>query len=266
MKPKSYAGSKTDPHLVPSITNKRIVGCICKLNSFRNINYFIHSLNLSYIILGIVALLHLILFLLRYFLFLWIIFYPILTSFLPFYRWRRQHCCDLVLAPWGRGPALPFLWRPLQTGAPQATPLVDCYSSRECRSSAYHLNIAFTLLGLGDKTSDKISKTQKFYSDHSGSVYFLKRSYEPWNAVWLFLLQYLSYLLTSFVLTCCYTHRGSPLVWDTNVSLWHFHLVAVYLDMYCTSKQCPLNSLNWANKTCCGCTLFVSSSPCLISH
>uniref|UniRef100_A0A3Q3C845 Cytochrome c oxidase subunit 5B, mitochondrial n=1 Tax=Haplochromis burtoni TaxID=8153 RepID=A0A3Q3C845_HAPBU len=27
MKPKHYAGSKADPHLVPSITNKRIVGC-----------------------------------------------------------------------------------------------------------------------------------------------------------------------------------------------------------------------------------------------
>ncbi|XP_072227876.1 cytochrome c oxidase subunit 5B, mitochondrial [Leuresthes tenuis] len=30
MKPKGYAGSKTDPHLVPSITNKRIVGCVCE--------------------------------------------------------------------------------------------------------------------------------------------------------------------------------------------------------------------------------------------
>uniref|UniRef100_A0A3Q0SX55 Cytochrome c oxidase subunit 5B, mitochondrial n=1 Tax=Amphilophus citrinellus TaxID=61819 RepID=A0A3Q0SX55_AMPCI len=28
MKPKQYAGSKADPHLVPSITNKRIVGCV----------------------------------------------------------------------------------------------------------------------------------------------------------------------------------------------------------------------------------------------
>ncbi|KAG7248404.1 hypothetical protein CRUP_036436, partial [Coryphaenoides rupestris] len=26
LKPKSYAGSKEDPHIVPSITNKRIVG------------------------------------------------------------------------------------------------------------------------------------------------------------------------------------------------------------------------------------------------
>uniref|UniRef100_A0AAX7SVU7 Cytochrome c oxidase subunit 5B, mitochondrial n=1 Tax=Astatotilapia calliptera TaxID=8154 RepID=A0AAX7SVU7_ASTCA len=30
MKPKHYAGSKADPHLVPSITNKRIVGCVCE--------------------------------------------------------------------------------------------------------------------------------------------------------------------------------------------------------------------------------------------
>ncbi|KAI1904975.1 hypothetical protein AGOR_G00011200 [Albula goreensis] len=29
-KPKQYAGSKLDPHLVPSITNKRIVGCVCE--------------------------------------------------------------------------------------------------------------------------------------------------------------------------------------------------------------------------------------------
>uniref|UniRef100_A0A9J8DDI8 Cytochrome c oxidase subunit 5B, mitochondrial n=1 Tax=Cyprinus carpio carpio TaxID=630221 RepID=A0A9J8DDI8_CYPCA len=30
LKPKEYAGSKSDPHLVPSITNKRIVGCVCE--------------------------------------------------------------------------------------------------------------------------------------------------------------------------------------------------------------------------------------------
>ncbi|KAK0133436.1 Cytochrome c oxidase subunit 5B, mitochondrial [Merluccius polli] len=27
MRPKEYAGSKADPHMVPSISNKRIVGC-----------------------------------------------------------------------------------------------------------------------------------------------------------------------------------------------------------------------------------------------
>lgn len=29
-RPKRYAGTKEDPNLVPSITNKRIVGCVCK--------------------------------------------------------------------------------------------------------------------------------------------------------------------------------------------------------------------------------------------
>uniref|UniRef100_A0A8C8LMH7 Cytochrome c oxidase subunit 5B, mitochondrial n=1 Tax=Oncorhynchus tshawytscha TaxID=74940 RepID=A0A8C8LMH7_ONCTS len=28
LKPKEYAGSKADPHLVPSVTTKRIVGCV----------------------------------------------------------------------------------------------------------------------------------------------------------------------------------------------------------------------------------------------
>lgn len=28
--PKAASGTKEDPNLVPSITNKRIVGCICK--------------------------------------------------------------------------------------------------------------------------------------------------------------------------------------------------------------------------------------------
>lgn len=29
-RPKRYAGTKEDPNLVPSITNKRIVGCVCR--------------------------------------------------------------------------------------------------------------------------------------------------------------------------------------------------------------------------------------------
>ncbi|KAF5881630.1 cytochrome c oxidase subunit 5B, mitochondrial-like, partial [Clarias magur] len=28
LKPKQYAGSKADPHVVPSINNKRLVGCV----------------------------------------------------------------------------------------------------------------------------------------------------------------------------------------------------------------------------------------------
>lgn len=30
LKPKEYAGSKEDPHIVPCIGNKRLVGCLCK--------------------------------------------------------------------------------------------------------------------------------------------------------------------------------------------------------------------------------------------
>ncbi|KAL2296221.1 hypothetical protein Nmel_018515 [Mimus melanotis] len=29
-RPKRYMGTKEDPNLVPSITNKRIVGCVCE--------------------------------------------------------------------------------------------------------------------------------------------------------------------------------------------------------------------------------------------
>lgn len=29
-RPKRYAGTKEDPNLVPSITDKRIVGCVCE--------------------------------------------------------------------------------------------------------------------------------------------------------------------------------------------------------------------------------------------
>jgi hypothetical protein len=32
--PKAASGTKEDPNLVPSITNKRIVGCICKYFTF----------------------------------------------------------------------------------------------------------------------------------------------------------------------------------------------------------------------------------------
>lgn len=42
-KPKSYAGSKTDPHLVPSITNKRLVGCVCKFFLFFGFFHVVQS-------------------------------------------------------------------------------------------------------------------------------------------------------------------------------------------------------------------------------
>ncbi|XP_008421368.1 cytochrome c oxidase subunit 5B, mitochondrial-like [Poecilia reticulata] len=43
MKPKSYAGSKNDPHLVPSITNKRVVGCICEEDNTAIIWFWLHE-------------------------------------------------------------------------------------------------------------------------------------------------------------------------------------------------------------------------------
>ncbi|XP_051794658.1 cytochrome c oxidase subunit 5B, mitochondrial-like [Acanthochromis polyacanthus] len=43
MKPKGYAGSKTDPHLVPSITNKRIVGCVCEEDNTAVVWFWLHE-------------------------------------------------------------------------------------------------------------------------------------------------------------------------------------------------------------------------------
>lgn len=35
LKPKEYAGTKEDPHIVPCIGTKRLVGCLCKYCAFR---------------------------------------------------------------------------------------------------------------------------------------------------------------------------------------------------------------------------------------
>ncbi|KAJ0012816.1 hypothetical protein NQD34_017150 [Periophthalmus magnuspinnatus] len=43
MKPKEYAGSKADPHLVPSISNKRIVGCVCDEDNTAVIWFWLHE-------------------------------------------------------------------------------------------------------------------------------------------------------------------------------------------------------------------------------
>uniref|UniRef100_A0A3Q3WCM6 Cytochrome c oxidase subunit 5B, mitochondrial n=1 Tax=Mola mola TaxID=94237 RepID=A0A3Q3WCM6_MOLML len=43
MKPKEYAGSKTDAHLVPSITNKRIVGCVCEEDNTAVVWFWLHE-------------------------------------------------------------------------------------------------------------------------------------------------------------------------------------------------------------------------------
>ncbi|KAM4675696.1 cytochrome c oxidase subunit 5B, mitochondrial [Discoglossus pictus] len=37
--PRHYAGTKEDPNIVPSITNKRIVGCICEEDN-TSVNWF----------------------------------------------------------------------------------------------------------------------------------------------------------------------------------------------------------------------------------
>ncbi|XP_048477299.1 cytochrome c oxidase subunit 5B, mitochondrial-like [Rhincodon typus] len=38
-KPKEYAGTKDDPHIVPSVTNKRLVGCVCKYDNCLHIQF-----------------------------------------------------------------------------------------------------------------------------------------------------------------------------------------------------------------------------------
>ncbi|XP_077593419.1 cytochrome c oxidase subunit 5B, mitochondrial [Stigmatopora nigra] len=43
LKPKEYAGSKADPHLVPSITNKRIVGCVCEEDNTAVVWFWLHQ-------------------------------------------------------------------------------------------------------------------------------------------------------------------------------------------------------------------------------
>uniref|UniRef100_A0A8C5P9L5 Cytochrome c oxidase subunit 5B, mitochondrial n=1 Tax=Leptobrachium leishanense TaxID=445787 RepID=A0A8C5P9L5_9ANUR len=43
LKPRSYAGTKEDPHIVPSITDKRIVGCICEEDNTSVIWFWLHK-------------------------------------------------------------------------------------------------------------------------------------------------------------------------------------------------------------------------------
>nr|XP_020444203.1 cytochrome c oxidase subunit 5B, mitochondrial-like [Monopterus albus] len=43
LKPKEYAGTKADPHLVPSVTNKRIVGCVCEEDNTAVIWFWLHE-------------------------------------------------------------------------------------------------------------------------------------------------------------------------------------------------------------------------------
>ncbi|XP_053126202.1 cytochrome c oxidase subunit 5B, mitochondrial [Hemicordylus capensis] len=41
--PKRYAGTKEDPHIVPSVTDKRIVGCICEEDNSTVIWFWVHK-------------------------------------------------------------------------------------------------------------------------------------------------------------------------------------------------------------------------------
>ncbi|XP_074484575.1 cytochrome c oxidase subunit 5B, mitochondrial-like [Sebastes fasciatus] len=43
LKPKEYAGSRADPHLVPSITTKRIVGCVCEEDNTAVVWFWLHE-------------------------------------------------------------------------------------------------------------------------------------------------------------------------------------------------------------------------------
>ncbi|KAL7846756.1 hypothetical protein SRHO_G00217360 [Serrasalmus rhombeus] len=43
LKPKQYSGSKQDPHIVPSITNKRIVGCVCEEDNTAIVWFWLHE-------------------------------------------------------------------------------------------------------------------------------------------------------------------------------------------------------------------------------
>ncbi|XP_044276373.1 cytochrome c oxidase subunit 5B, mitochondrial-like [Varanus komodoensis] len=42
-KPKSYAGTKEDPQIVPSVGDKRIVGCICEEDNSAIIWFWVHK-------------------------------------------------------------------------------------------------------------------------------------------------------------------------------------------------------------------------------
>ncbi|XP_077073534.1 cytochrome c oxidase subunit 5B2 [Siphateles boraxobius] len=44
-KPKEYTGSKDDPHIVPSINNKRLVGCICEEDNTAIVWFWLHEGN-----------------------------------------------------------------------------------------------------------------------------------------------------------------------------------------------------------------------------
>ncbi|KAI1894593.1 hypothetical protein AGOR_G00117370 [Albula goreensis] len=45
LKPKKYAGTKEDPHIVPCIGNKRLVGCLCEEDNTSIVWFWLHEGN-----------------------------------------------------------------------------------------------------------------------------------------------------------------------------------------------------------------------------
>ncbi|XP_063817575.1 cytochrome c oxidase subunit 5B, mitochondrial-like [Pseudophryne corroboree] len=43
LKPKSYSGTKDNPHIVPSVNKQRLVGCICEEDNSQVIWFWIHE-------------------------------------------------------------------------------------------------------------------------------------------------------------------------------------------------------------------------------
>uniref|UniRef100_A0A3P8UHK9 Cytochrome c oxidase subunit 5B, mitochondrial n=1 Tax=Amphiprion percula TaxID=161767 RepID=A0A3P8UHK9_AMPPE len=43
LKPKTYAGTKEDPHIVPGIGNKRLVGCLCEEDNTAIVWFWLHE-------------------------------------------------------------------------------------------------------------------------------------------------------------------------------------------------------------------------------
>ncbi|KAF7219604.1 cytochrome c oxidase subunit 5B2 [Nothobranchius furzeri] len=43
LKPKHYTGTKEDPHIVPSINNKRLVGCLCEEDNTAIVWFWLHD-------------------------------------------------------------------------------------------------------------------------------------------------------------------------------------------------------------------------------
>ncbi|XP_038137350.1 cytochrome c oxidase subunit 5B, mitochondrial [Cyprinodon tularosa] len=43
LKPKQYTGTKEDPHIVPGIGNKRMVGCLCEEDNTAIVWFWLHE-------------------------------------------------------------------------------------------------------------------------------------------------------------------------------------------------------------------------------